>query len=304
MSDPEEDLDCVQFGALIHRHDYATLRITGGDRLKWLNGLITCDLAPLTAGRGAYGLFVAKNGKIKSEAFVLVGEEDLWVGLPRGLAQEIAGDLERHLVMEDAEIGGPDESLVWCSILGLRAPEANVAAVSSGVRAASIQRRGVPTTLVAVTSGGLDALVAAVSAAAGPSHLSSDEGWARVRVEQGIPEWGVDFDASHYPQEASLESDGVSFQKGCYLGQEAVFMLQNRGHVKKRLVQLVVEGDVSRGDVITNADGEEQGLVTSPATRPGRSLVLGWVKYKSAAPDTALFVAGRPAKVTDLLALK
>jgi hypothetical protein len=126
-----------------------------------------------------------------------------------------------------------------------------------------------------------------------------------VRVEHGIAEHGTDFDRDNYPQEPALEKDGVSFNKGCYLGQEAVFMLEKRGHVKKRLVQLMVDGPVATGDVITDAAGAEIGKVTSAVTRSiGSNLALGYVKYKHAVEGGELSAAKSPAKVTGLLAIK
>ncbi len=56
-----------------------------------------------------------------------------------------------------------------------------------------------------------------------------------------MPRFGVDFDDQTLPQEASLERLAVSFNKGCYLGQETVFMLEKRGHAKKRLMRLAID---------------------------------------------------------------
>ena len=56
-----------------------------------------------------------------------------------------------------------------------------------------------------------------------------------------MPRFGVDFDDKTYPQEAQLEKVAVSFDKGCYLGQEVVCMLEMRGHVKRKLVPVVLD---------------------------------------------------------------
>ena len=68
------------------------------------------------------------------------------------------------------------------------------------------------------------------------------EGWEALRLERGVPRFGPDFDDKTYPQEASLEKAAVSFDKGCYLGQEVVCMLEMRGHVKRKLVSIVLDG--------------------------------------------------------------
>ena len=57
--------------------------------------------------------------------------------------------------------------------------------------------------------------------------MTDDATWNAVRIEQGLPRFGVEFDTTHYPQEAALEKLAVSFQKGCYLGQEVVYMLRS-----------------------------------------------------------------------------
>jgi len=137
-----------------------------------------------------------------------------------------------------------------------------------------------------------------------PAAIATEGAWDRARVEHGVTAFGVDFDDTNYPQEASLERDAVSFEKGCYLGQEAVFMLEKRGHVKKRIVQLHVDGAVETGDPITLPDGAEVGRVTSRAVRPaGGNLALGFVKYKQARADTELRVGASRAVVTALLAV-
>ena len=63
----------------------------------------------------------------------------------------------------------------------------------------------------------------------------------RRSIEHGLPRFGAEVDATLYPQEAALEKLAVSFSKGCYLGQEVVYMLQERGHVKRKLVPLDLE---------------------------------------------------------------
>ena len=120
-------------------------------------------------------------------------------------------------------------------------------------------------------------------------------------VKIPVGRWGKDFSDENYPQEASLEAFAVSFQKGCYLGQEAVFMLQNRGHVKKKLVPLAIEGtaELPAGVEITGPEGAAVGQVTSwvPSADAAELIALGYVKYKQANPGNTLSVGGRAARV-------
>jgi tRNA-modifying protein YgfZ len=303
MSDVEADLHAVRSGALIKGTGLGTIRVTGKDRLTWLNGLVTCDLAPRKPGDAVYGLAVGKTGKILDEVFVLVGEEDLLVGVDGDHAAELVSTLDRYLVMEDAEVAVA-AGFSWLLVLGARAKEALSPARGAGARAGITERAGLPLAVVCTSEDGVAAVTGAVEAACAPSRVASDEGWYRVRVEHGIAAYGIDFDRDNYPQEPALERDGVSFNKGCYLGQEAVFMLEKRGHVKKRLVQLVVDGPVAVGDAIASTEGAEIGKVTSAVTRSGSNLALGYVKYKYAVESGDIVVAGSAAKVTGLLAIK
>jgi tRNA-modifying protein YgfZ len=92
----------------------------------------------------------------------------------------------------------------------------------------------------------------------------------------------------------------VSFSKGCYLGQETVFMVEKRGHAKKKLVHLAVEGDgaLEAGVEIVLPEGGAVGALTSAARSPeGGWIALGPVKFKHTVPGTALVVGGRAARV-------
>jgi folate-binding protein YgfZ len=150
--------------------------------------------------------------------------------------------------------------------------------------------------------GAYAAVLAALQAEGDGVVMGTCEGWERLRIERGIPQWGVDFGDDVYPQEASLEKIAVSFNKGCYLGQETVCMLELRGHVKRKLMKIVIqsnEREVSIGAAITLPDGTAVGDVTSrgPSDASDESLALGYVKYKYAVAGTELRIAGHPARI-------
>ena len=123
-----------------------------------------------------------------------------------------------------------------------------------------------------------------------------------LRIEQGVPRFGVDFGPSTYPQEAGLEARAVSFDKGCYLGQEVVCMLQLRGHVKRKLVPVSFEDGVAApGASVVSADGQALGQLTTigPSPTLGKHVGLAMVKIAFAAPGTELRIGDAKAFVRD-----
>jgi folate-binding protein YgfZ len=154
----------------------------------------------------------------------------------------------------------------------------------------------VPAQALASVRGARDGALAAVG-----GMLGDDRAWEALRLDRRVPAFGADFDATTYPQEAGLEKRAVSFSKGCYLGQEVVFMLEKRGHVKRFLVTLRVASDLppARGASVLDANREEVGTVTSAAIVPsaGGPVAMAMVKRAKADPGALLEVLGAPATV-------
>ena len=265
---------------------FDTLRVTGPDRQSWLNGLLTCNLAASKVGDAVLGLSVQKSGKIESEVIVLLGAEDILLGVAAGTGEPLREKLDKHLIMEDAEISLVTPGPAWTLAIGDGAPALLESERAAGPRGGLYSRAG------------LD--VAALVSSEPRKDVANEKEWASFRVLHGIAERGVDYGAENYPQEAALERDAVSFEKGCYLGQEAVFMLEKRGHVQKRLVQLEASEPLERGAQITEPEGKPIGEITTSVDR----LALGYVKYKHARDGREVLVAGKPARVTALLALR
>lgn len=271
---------------ILVRRPFDTLRVIGPDRLTWLNGMLTQAIDKLKPGAGALALSVQKNGKLESEVVVLAGEEDLLLGVREGAGELLREKLERHLIMEDAEVSVVEPGTTWFLLLGGDADAQSAAKIArdGGGRAAVVGRAGERACFAALgPEAGEGGAAFVTSLAARGVLIATAEEWLRRRIELGIAEFGVDYGVENYAQEAVLERDAVSFEKGCYLGQEAVFMLEKRGHVSKRLVRLEVAGDpagaLTKGEPITDPEsGKAIGEVTSAFGASG----LGYVKWKFA----------------------
>lgn len=122
-----------------------------------------------------------------------------------------------------------------------------------------------------------------------------------LRIEAGLPRYGVDMDETNVVTEAALE-DAVSYTKGCYVGQEIIARIKYRGHVAKKLAGVMFEQAVKLevGAAIHSADGKEVGRVTSGAYSPhlGRTIALAYLKYDYVAPDTPVMVVSGDEDVT------
>ena len=127
------------------------------------------------------------------------------------------------------------------------------------------------------------------------------------RIEAGIPWYGLDMEENTLPIEAGLEKDAISFNKGCYIGQESVARITYRGHVNRSLLASIFQATnrFRRGDKISK-DGQEVGWVTSSGYSPNfkRAIALGYVRREVLEPGTTVFIefsdGGVDAQVTPL----
>jgi folate-binding protein YgfZ len=129
----------------------------------------------------------------------------------------------------------------------------------------------------------------------------------RLRIEAGVPQYGIDMDETNVVTETGLD-EAVSFTKGCYIGQEIIARIKYRGHVAKKLVGLSFHRamKIDKDTKIKSPDDKEIGRITSNTLSPhlGRTIALGYVKYDYLAPDTEVRVTssheGVHAKVAEL----
>ncbi len=274
------------------------LEVTGQDRLSWLNGLLTCQLATRSAGDAVLGLAVAQKGKIVSDVVVLVGAERAYIVVQRATVDALVASFEHHLMMEDAEL--QRVPLRAWFVHGPRAGEVLAGARAAGGSGGLLDVTGSGGAVVVAPPAGNAEVALERAAEAARGGVGDDAGWEAVRVVAGVPRFGVDFDDTTYPQEASLEQRAVSFDKGCYLGQEVVCMLEMRGHVKRKLVSLeIFGGEVPPAHAaVGDGKGTTVGEVTSAVRGAGGEVrALAMVKYAFVAKRTELAVAGSPARV-------
>lgn len=270
--------------------DRTAILLTGKDRWTWLNGLVTCELLKRERGDGAYGLLVEKKGRIQTDMFIVPSSDEsvLALAVPSAIRESILATLDHYLIMEDAELAPSD--LGFFVAHGPRASELRELAPFAGtidLLGSGGVVLGAPLSEIAALRARLEEEVAKRGGV-----FADEPTWDAVRIEHGLPKFGVEFDTTHYPQEAALEKLAVSFSKGCYLGQEVVYMLQERGHVKRKLVALDLDdGPVPPvGTAVSTAAGEAVGEIKSATlgTATKKPVAIAMVKWAHAKPGTEL----------------
>jgi tRNA-modifying protein YgfZ len=271
--------------ALVDLSNRGRMRFHGAGARDALNGLLTCDVAPLTSGQGAYGVALTNKGKIIADVAVFAMDESFLVEVPAGVwvawkdlvAKFVNPRVSRRTDETDltAEVGlfGPRSASIAAALVGGEAQELDALPIYGHrtfaldrvtVNVARIPDFGVDGFRLLTVRDGFERLRdAALSQGA---RMAGDPAIEAVRVEAGRPVWGVDMDDSTLPQEANLEPLGaISYTKGCYTGQEVVARLHFRGHVNKRLVGLRVDGSAvpAAGTPVIGAEAKEVGHVRS-----------------------------------------
>lgn len=290
----------LEGGAGIRRlEDAVVLEVAGEDAHEWLNGQVTNAIRQTAPGDAVYALFTTVKGKILADGWILHvergdGHDVLWAVVPRSARDALLESFDKYIVMEDVEVRARDD-LAVVTVQGPRAGEivAKVPAAREGAWACD--RLGTGGRDVVLCADRVEGVTAALrDAGAEPVDEAT---WELVRVRRGVPRFGRDFDERSYPQEAGLKRRAVSFTKGCYVGQEVVCMLENRGKLSKRLVALELAGEAAP-DTPLESDGKTVGRITSAVADPaGPIRALGYVKDALTAPGTELRAGPHRARV-------
>ena len=282
---------------IVEQPELATLVVSGPDRKTWLNGLVTCDVVNLEPGQGAFGLALTKQGKIVSDLNVVAAEGELYVSGAPGTP--LFHVLEAFLIMEDANLVERSNEFTWLMLHGPQAGLLGERARQRQQPAATIDWTGLGGAAIVVRRAAVKELVRELLTATGAAVVTgSVEDFEGLRIERGLPRFGVDYDSRDNPHDASLERRAVSWSKGCYLGQEVVCMQDMRGKPKRRLLTLEVAAEKPpvSGTPVMSGD-EEVGKVTSSArSRSGGKTVVMARLAARAVREGELSVAGHRAE--------
>lgn len=288
------------------------LRVTGRDRTTFLQGMLSNDVAGLVGGQGCHATFLTVQGRVVATLRVYVHDDEMLLDAEPLAATGLSEGLDRHIIADDVELVDVTADYVTLSIQGPHADQVvrgttgvvpafvrefdhvrvNVAGYE--VRCARVREAGeLGYELFCPAAAGAD-VWNAVRAAGTPVGLDA-VGWEALnvlRVEAGIPWYGVDMDPSRIVLEVGLD-DAISTTKGCYLGQEVVERASARGHVNRRLTGLRMEtGVVPTSGATVHAEGRDVGVVTSAVDSPalGRPIAMAYIRHELLSPGTRVEV--------------
>ncbi|SRR6266496_896827 len=244
--------------------------VTGSDALAWLNDLVSSDVSDLAAARAKHALLLSPTGRIQAMFTVAIPEATIVLIQDPSQPQPVDGVLSRYVLSSDVRLEDRTEDLGLFAFPGLAMPPDAPGTASS---APSCLGGGVDLICPAEDH---DRVAAALVEAFGAEGGEQLERW---RVLAGRPLLGVDALEEDLPVEAGLD-DLVSYDKGCYLGQEAVAKVRNLGHPRRLVVALEANDMVSPGDAVL-ADGAEVGQLTSAAQVGGRVLAMARVAWEA-----------------------
>lgn len=249
--------------------EWRAIEVSGTEATEWLNDLVSADIASLEPGSSRRSLLLSPTGRLRAE-FTIARHRPSALLLLQDPGQPSAIDrlLVPYILSSHVELRDRSKERRLFAF-----PETDD--LPPGLPGTALR----PSCL----GSGMDLIVPANEVASALtqigerfSKLSPGELEAR-RVARGIPRLGVDALEDDLPQEAGMES-AVSFDKGCYLGQEAVAKVRNLGHPRRLLIRIDTAAPLARGDSIF-VNGDEAGRVTSAVRFDGRTTGLATVRW-------------------------
>jgi folate-binding protein YgfZ len=304
----------ISTAAIFDTSTAGKLELRGPDAPMFLGNLCTNDVKNLPLGGGCEAYFCDSRAKVQFAAWIYHvklgdGRHAMWVETTPGRNEELVKYLDRYLISEQVEIAdvtdrfaqwhlaGPKAEEVLAKALGEPVPElpefAHMERTFSASATCSIRRcdrLGLPgydiVCLKERADGVRDLLVSAGAVAGSPETFET------LRIEAGLPLFGPDIDNNRFVMEVGRAARAVSYDKGCFLGQEPIVMARDRaGHVNRAFLGLkVLEGGPLPHGTKLFHEGQEVGVVTSSTFSPrlGAPIALGYLKWKHQEPGTKM----------------
>jgi folate-binding protein YgfZ len=278
--------------------DRGVVRVTGADAERLLQGIITNDMGLLASQPAIHAALLTPQGKILFDFFVIKAPDGFRLETARDKAGDLAKRLNLYKLRAKADIGDASEDHRVLAAWGAAPPSFGETSRALPFPDPRLKRLGLrilaevsSTSDVAASINGID---------------STPEDYHAHRIALGVPEGGKDYPfGDTFPHEADFDQlNGVSFTKGCFVGQEVVSRMQNRAGVRKRVVLVECEApltpgvEIKAGVAAIGAVGSVAGTLAlalvrldraAEARAKGQVLMAGGVAITLCKPDWARF---------------
>jgi len=211
----------------------AKLRVTGADRIRFLNGQTTNDVRKAGPEATQESCVLNAKGHLDAHIFLSATPNDIWIDADQELREPLQTRLERYVIADDVMIEDVTDQFALFHVLADSEPK-----ISGAKFCFRSWRLGID---------GWDLWVEVARAEAVKSTLAADyramdeSEWEVLRIENGIPRWGRELTPEIIPPEANLQMRAIDYEKGCYIGQEVISRMKMSGQTRQRLSGLTSE---------------------------------------------------------------
>ena len=301
----------------------AKISLSGKDRVRWLNGMITNNVRDLAVGNGLYAFVLNPQGHILGDLYAYNLGESILLDTDQSQAAKLAELLKRYIIMDKVELTNISDKL---TAIGIAGPKSADTLHHAGFEFPELA----PLTIAEITWRDSEvSVVRRESARLGnaqndsyeiwlaPEHVNSvwqalleagatpvgSEAFELYRIAMGIPRYGQDIRERDLPQETE-QTHALHFQKGCYIGQEIVERIRARGAVHRKFTGFLIDGPLPAPGTKVQLEGKDLGEITSVASLPtasgARAVALGYLRREIAGPSRVFQAGEARATVSDL----
>ena len=324
FGDPQAEFEALRSGCGVYDLGFrAKISLTGGDRVRWLNGMVTNNIRDLAADHGVYAFLLNPQGRILGDLYAYNRGESITVDTDRAQAEKILATFDHYIIMDDVEVTDLREQL---TALGIAGPKSREVLRTAGIAIPETQPLEAVTPqcdcqcdcLQCTVVRGEDALHESYEIwiapqdvrklwdallAAGAAPVGS-EALELQRIVSGNPRYGVDIRERDLPQETE-QARALNFNKGCYVGQEIVERIRSRGAVHRKFVGFLADGAVPIAAGAKIVAGEKEvGEVTSAASLQlaggEKTVALGYIRREVGVPGREVMIGSANAIVVQL----
>jgi len=314
-TDSRRELTALVAGCGIYRPERALISLTGRDRVRWLNGMVSNNIRDLAAGHGVYAFVLTPQGHIQADLYAFNRGESLLIETERVQSAALLQIFRKYIIMDKVEIEDLSEKIVVFSVTGPKSEEVldslGLSKDLGTLQLAETNSNGTAVTLVRGDNPSFpnyELWVAAEQAESVWNSLLQADGievheptLETFRILCGIPKVGQDIREKTLPHETGQER-ALNFNKGCYIGQEIVERIRSRGAVHKAFVGFEVEGPVPSAATKIQSEGKDVGEITSVAAEPlnKKRLALGYLRREFIGTEKVLTAGEAQVKAATL----